>query len=401
MKSRKHSSSYRPSFSMERLEERQMMAGDVAAYMNNGNLYVNEASGQAGTANAVQVSQLSNGLVRVQGTANQGGGQTLVNGLPYQDFNIPTYSQQVGHLVVYLGGGNDSIIVGTGNVVNKFNTISINTASSNPNDPGDADLVKLYNVSTRAGSNIYTGGGSDNVVLDKTIFNANYGGYFSVDTGEGNDSVRFFGVTTKDYLNIYTKGGNDYIDVSSSTIGDGIGIDYLNVYAGTGADSINFNTNALGSTYVRGHLNVYAYDNIAENDADTVDMRSTYVSHHINTSLGGGNDQLRMLGVFAGTDIVLFGDAGNDTFNLTDVRAADDFFAYLGEGDDSLKMEYVGADEMILDGEGGNDSVSRWNNAYVRDLALRNWESINGVTQVYRKAVTPIIKGGNFSTLSR
>ncbi len=401
MKSRKNRMTKRPGLSMQRLESRQMMAGDVSAYMENGNLYVLEAAGQAGAPNAVEVSQLTNGMVRVKGALNQGGSTTLVNGQTFRDFSIPTNSQTTGHLVVNLGGGNDSVTVGTGQIVNRINTISINTASPNANDLGDADFVRFNRVNTRGGSNIFTGSGTDNVVIDNSYIGTNFPGYFAVNAGEGNDSVRFFGLTTKGNVNVLTAGGNDHIDVSSSTIGDGVGVDILSIYAGAGADTINFNTNGLGLTSVRGHVNIYAHDNIAENDADTVDVRSTFVLRSINASMGGGNDTLAMRGVFAGDDIGVYGGAGNDTFNLTDVRAADDFYAYLGEGNDVLNMEYVGADELVVDGEGGTDRFSRWNNDTVRNLVMKNWETINGVTKVTRDKVAPLINAGEFATFYR
>jgi hypothetical protein len=373
----------KPSFSMERLEERQMMAGDVTAYMANGNLYVNEAAGQAGAANAVQVSQLSNGFIRVKGLVNQDGGTTLVDGQAFRDFTIPANSASTGHLVMYLGGGKDSVTIGQDSIVNKFNTISINTAAPNGSNVNDFDRITLDKVYTRGGSNIYTGGDIDYVNVTNSTIGTSYAGSFSVNTGDALDSVKLFNVKTRDLTDIRTGAGNDNIDVSSSNIGDGVGTDNLNITTGAGGDTILFNATQLGSTYVTGHVNVYAFDNSAEIDDDKVDMRSVYTNANINILMGAGNDNVYMLGCFAGADILLSGDKGNDTFRLTEVRSQDDFFAFMGDDADVLNMEYVGADEMILDGGAGSDSVQRWNNAYVRDLALQNWETINGVRQIY------------------
>jgi hypothetical protein len=71
-------------FRMEQLETRQMMAGDVAAVVTAGNLYLSEG-GQLSGDNGVLISQLENGLIRVQGTdANQAGGaKSLINGKAY------------------------------------------------------------------------------------------------------------------------------------------------------------------------------------------------------------------------------------------------------------------------------------------------------------------------------
>lgn len=42
---------------MERLETREMMAGDIAAFVSGGHLYVAEASGEHGQGQAAAVSQ--------------------------------------------------------------------------------------------------------------------------------------------------------------------------------------------------------------------------------------------------------------------------------------------------------------------------------------------------------
>ena len=107
-KSRK-SASLRPRrFLMEQLETRQMMAGDVAAYVQNGNLYINEAANQVGLANGVRVAQLTNGQIQVIGTESNDGttGVSRVNGVAAQNFTVP------GSLFVNLGGGNDRIQLG-------------------------------------------------------------------------------------------------------------------------------------------------------------------------------------------------------------------------------------------------------------------------------------------------
>src|SRR5687768_8115455 len=121
----------RKRFSMESLEARQMMAGDIAAYAIGGNLYITEANGQAGTDNGVRVSQLANGMIRVEGAeANDGtDDKSLVNGQAFQDFMIP------GDLIVKLGGGHDRLHLGFdggGVGMPTFNNISINMAAADP-----------------------------------------------------------------------------------------------------------------------------------------------------------------------------------------------------------------------------------------------------------------------------
>jgi hypothetical protein len=123
-------SNLRKRFHMEALETRQMMAGDVAAYVQNGNLYINEAAGQYSGDNGVRVYQLSNGMIRVEGAeANDGtANKSLVNGAAHQDFMIP------GGLFVNLGGGHDRLHLGFDGAASApiFASMSINMAAQDP-----------------------------------------------------------------------------------------------------------------------------------------------------------------------------------------------------------------------------------------------------------------------------
>src|ERR1051326_7786609 len=131
---------------MEQMEARQLMAvtgaiantslttaiyptpsGDVSAYVQNGNLYVNEASGYAGTDNGVRIAQLADGHIRVMGVEanNSTGAKSLINGWSYQDFTV------TGGLFVNLGGGNDRVHIGydDGTGAPTFNGMSINVGA--------------------------------------------------------------------------------------------------------------------------------------------------------------------------------------------------------------------------------------------------------------------------------
>jgi hypothetical protein len=394
MNSRKNNLIRKPSLSMEQLEDRQMMAGDVTAFLSSGNLYISEAAGQYGGANAVQVSQLSNGIIRVKGLQNQAGGTTLVDGYSYRDFNVS------GNLIMNLNGGSDTVLIGRDAPVTRFNDIIVNAQSPISGDP-DTDSINIERVTTRGAIQVNTGTGTDYVNLYNTTVGDGVGAYddLKINTGDGAYAfVNINNVTTKGLLDVRTGNGVDSINFHGSRIGDGVGIDNLNVSTGAGADTITFNAYGYGLTQITGHVNIYAY-NSTEADADKLDMRSVYANQNINVLMGAGDDNVYMLGSWAGADIFLSGDKGKDTFRLTEVRSQDDFFAYMGEDDDTLHMEYVGADQMILDGGAGNDSVNRWNNAYVRDLALQNWETINGVKQVYFTGMGSQLNKG-FATMS-
>ena len=395
MNARKSNAGFKPSFSMERLEDRQMMAGDVAASVINGSLYINEAYNQAGGSNAVQVSQLSNGMIRVKGLQNQDGGLTLVDGQSYRDFHVSN------NLIMNLGAGNDTVLVGRDAPVNKFGDIYINASSPNAGDPLDRDSINIERVTTRGAVEIIAGAGTDYVNVHNSTVGDGIGSYddLRINTGDGAYAfVNVGNVATRGMLDIRTGNGIDAVDVSKSNIGDGVGIDNLNIYTGAGADSVRMNRWDLGANQVRGHLNVYTYNNDAELDADVVEMTSVTSYMNINVLTGGGADSVKMLGSFAGADILLSGGAGSDHFEITEVRSQDDFFASMGDGDDRLDMQYVGGDQLVLNGGAGFDSLNRWNNAPANDVVFSNWEKINGVNQLY---FTGLHLSMNKSALSR
>src|SRR6476620_3269472 len=90
--------------SFEQMEAREMMAGDVAASVSNGNLYLNEAAKQIGRDNAVLVSQIAPGKIRVTGLATADGTVSKIGGKTYKDFS------GVSSLFVNFGAGNDKIV---------------------------------------------------------------------------------------------------------------------------------------------------------------------------------------------------------------------------------------------------------------------------------------------------
>ncbi|HEY2839719.1 MAG TPA: hypothetical protein VGJ26_11240, partial [Pirellulales bacterium] len=107
---------------IENLEIREMKAGDVAAAVVNGNLYLTEAAGQVGQDNAVQISQLANGKIRITGTGTlTDGSMSHVNGAASQDFTVP------GSLFVNFGAGNDLVVIGSevGGTPPSFNQVDI------------------------------------------------------------------------------------------------------------------------------------------------------------------------------------------------------------------------------------------------------------------------------------
>lgn len=288
-----------PRFRMEMLETRQMMAGDVAASVVNGNLYISEALGQTGLDNGVRVFQVSPGVVRVMGAENNGDGSvSRVNGQQFQDFMI------TGDLNVNLGAGHDRLHLGFdgGASAPSFNNVNINMAAP--------ELVIAQKTQVAKGGLGGVGG----------VFNA-----------PDNDQVFGWGFNARGAASVNTGVGNDWVFISNSNIGDGLGADNLTINTGAGAD-----TASIKGTTLLGNLRIQTYANVNENDADTVwmdsaldssfNVRPTYVTGDVSVYTGGGNDFL------------MLGDSTDPYFTGLGFMTNGYFQGYLGAGDDVVDV---------------------------------------------------------------
>jgi hypothetical protein len=276
---------------MERLEERQMMAGDVAAYMQNGNLYITEAAGQAGLDNGVRVSQIAPNVVRVAGSENNGDFSiSRINGQAYQDFFV------TGDLVVTLGGGSDRLHLGYdgGASAPSFNNVSINMAAPEP---------VLHSFSKF-----------------ETVFNA-----------PDNDQVFGWGMRARGATSITTGRGGDWVYLAAADLGDGFGADHTTINTGAGSDSVS-----IKGARIRGNLDVQTYASLAENDVDNMwfDYRfgpnytlvPTFIAGVTNVRMGGG------------ADAFLVSDPFDDLKFAVGVETAGSMFVDTGAGDDSVDV---------------------------------------------------------------
>jgi hypothetical protein len=319
-KSRRNPFSSR-AFSVERLEDRQLMAADVAAYMTSGTLNVVESAGFVGGDNAVEIRQVAPGVMRVTGLyTSDDPGTSLVNGHAYQDFS------GVLSLNVNLGGGNDIVNVGRQGTTMTLNNVFVNTDGTNKlNFHGyDYDHVNVVGLKATGQMTIQTGIGNDQINLGVLNIGSNDLGNLTINTGPGSDVVNLNNVSVKGNLAIQTADGN-----SSAT------------------------------------------------DSDSVWLQTVTANEGIYVKTGRGNDSLTATDVTSSTGILFDTGDGNDTVNLNSVRAIDDFFTQLGSGNDVLHETYLRANRLTLDGGAGNDSLTTGIDGTVNLLSETNWELIN------------------------
>ena len=278
-------------FHMERLEDRQMMAGDVAAGLEGGHLFLNEAAGQAGLDNAVTISQVGRGVIRVQGAATADGTFSKINGADFQDF-------LASDLTVLFGGGKDKVsFVGTTPV--NFQNVTLNVGVDSALGDADKDTLSLSKLQVRGGLIVATGASDDLVFL------------------------------------------------SQSTVGDGVGTDGALFYMGAGADFLSLDSGSR----IRGSVDVQMYKSLAENDVDNVAFDTNLlIEGGANVRTGGGDDFFlvglkpsdKELAVQINGSLVVTTNGGNDTINITRVLVGDGGYGMLrinsGAGADSVEI---------------------------------------------------------------
>lgn len=321
----KKRSSMQRKFGVEQLENRELFAGNVLAYMSGaGDLNLLEATADIGEGQAVQIHQIAANRYRVTGLYSQDGGKSLINGAAYRDYTV------YGNVNINLAGGRDTVLLGRTTQTSFNKDVYINSGVDYAS--GNADL----------------------------------------------DSVNVELVKTKGHLTIDSGASGDFINVLGSKIGDGVYIDNLAIYSGAGADTINVLTGYSRFVEVSGNVAIDTYDSPYELDADKVTLLGTYATGNVQAFMGGGDDTLSATDVFAGNDVLLVADAGNDTMTLNSVRAADDFWASLGDGNDRLDVQYLVADVLSLDGGAGYDNLNSSIPGPVNQRITTNWEVING-----------------------
>jgi hypothetical protein len=221
--------------SVEVLEDRTLLSGNVVALLNpfgNGQLTITGDNGN--NAYAIHLATiLGNPALAVTGSSFANpiapGNVTAVNSVAGGTVFFPLAS--IGSIQITQGNGTNTILIGNGGPISLTGNISIVVGSG-------VDTVAFSNVSTSAGviSFTGTGGSSDNISMSNVV-----AGAVTITTGNGNATVSQTNVTLGTDT-ITTGAGNDTINITSSMFHPpprlyAIGI--LSVNSGAGNDTIN------------------------------------------------------------------------------------------------------------------------------------------------------------------
>lgn len=150
--------------SFERLETREMMAGNVTASVISGDLLVNGDN----SANLFQMTEVSGNRWKITGL-----GGTKINGKTQVTTQAVTRDVQID-----AAGGNDNVTILNGSVPHILNVFG---------EDGN-NVTTLQNVKVGYGLGVYGNDGNDTVVANNVNVQAIDGIYYSVfDLGDGNN----------------------------------------------------------------------------------------------------------------------------------------------------------------------------------------------------------------------
>jgi hypothetical protein len=367
-------------FHMERLEDRQMMAGDIHAFLDNGTLFIQEAANSIGGAQELEIAYVNGNKVRL--TAAQG---TLIDGKSSVLF------ETINGLDIdaKLGGGKDVVHV-TGPGSSLLGVVKIDT--SDPAFSHDGDDVVTARDLTIAQLDITTGSGRDVVEVVNTNVNGDFElGNLNIRAGintpgvfSDQDVVIVGGTNVTRDMSVLTGASNDRVILKNVNVGNR-GDDLLWVDLGAQDDVLELGSGLNDITPVTGiALRVDARDG-----NDRVDMADVFFNAGIAVQLGAGEDVLNMRNVQSRTNMALRGEGGNDTMTLQQVEVFDNFFAYMGEGSDTLDITFIKARKVELDGGDGDgyDKLFLSQSPNIPTLIRRGFEEINGKKLVLKATV--------------
>lgn len=370
----------------ERLNDRLLLAGNIAASFSNGTLTLSGDIADNGVVVSTFQSQNGTG-VRIQGQFNNG--NTAVNG---QFAAVDFFG--VSNLQVSLGAGNDSLAIS--------NNVPAMLSCFEGIDP----IVPVTDVVLSGQIAIAMGDGFNSVDLGWV----RTGSRLLIETGAQNDLVRVCGLDVATNFTIRTFGGADEVHVHDSIVDgttslrlangesfvgvDGLTSNGLYVYGGNHADFMAFNGLSISNdTSLQGNLgndtlHLGRIDNLPwdatidpnsigdrlvvrpGDGANSVDVRFTTAREF--SIVGGANyDEVFLSAVSTAAHIFIDTNNGNGWVELDDVETNTYLNVVMGSSADYLRVanSNVGT-SSTLTLLGGNDIVEIENVDYFNHLTV-------------------------------
>jgi hypothetical protein len=170
--------------SIEKLEKREVFAGDVAAFVNNGVLQLNGDN----LANDVEIHSLGNHNYAVNGlgtTVNHSNqmqtfhatSDKIVGNLKGGDDYVYLHDSTINQISLTMGDGNDNVYINNVNALSSLDGVQLDMGNGN-------DLATLEHDHIFGNLSANMGAGNDTLKLNST----NVDFLFSVDGGAGSDT---------------------------------------------------------------------------------------------------------------------------------------------------------------------------------------------------------------------
>jgi hypothetical protein len=326
---------------VEHLERRSMLAGNVTAFVDGGNLIVRGDNRD----NGVLISQTGDGKYAVTGF-DFGSGATNINGSA--DGTL-LFTGVTGDINVDLRKGNDAL--GIGNSPEDLEALAENCGfgvglgigsgsgdgSGSASSPGNEAIIAQQfegdKLIVPRNLIVVTGDGSDGVSVI-----ADVEGFALITTGNGNDGVAVGNVGESsdshfgDDLIILTGNGNDDACATLVTVHD-----HLNIQTGNGDDVVS----AIG--FDAGHALV-----ITGNGSDGVTLSQFDTDREVVVDTGNGNDAAFLSNFSSGQG-----------FGPNEQSGAGFITVVTGNGNDEAELSNFEADGVVVDTGAGNDGSPR------------------------------------------
>ena len=314
------------------LEERRLMAGDVAVAVSDGDLMMAGDSHENSVTmiQAFQAGMPVPGRFYVRGlngtTINGGTGGFMAEGVT-RNFHID------------LKDGSDYLVLGDSHPFTVPNDLNINLGD------GYLNHAVLDGITVRDDVAIFGGTGTDNVTIKRTTI-GNVGADanrndLTINTGLGAESVLLQYTSVQRNVSVNTGGDAlaNRVDMYFTNIEND-----LTINTGLGADTVN-----LQNAFVRRNVSIDTGNDFLENH---VDMYFANVGKDVTIRTGFGADKVTLSNVGVNNELKIETRDGKDDVTLYRSEA-DVLSVTLGGGDDKLSLREMNGRKAMLDGGTG------------------------------------------------
>lgn len=316
---------------VEPLENRNLLAGNVSAFVSDGNLFINGD----GAANTISVESNGVNVIQVRGIGTNVNGSATV-----KNFNV------TGSVNITMNGGADVVRV-TNLVVSSDLNVRMGEGANEiyTGRPSAGDNVKFGSLPSgplfvQGNTSILSGSGNDRLFQSDTHVQ----GTGTVRLDSGVDQIQMdrpagsgANVEYGGFLNLIPGGHNDSVNITGLVVDDNMAI----------SDPGGATTVSINSMDVHGTLTVTTQASI-----DSVTIQNTNVRNVLAVVSGGGDDDLSLSAIADHMDIVA--GAGNDDVHVNQANV-NLLTPKLGLGADELDILSSFLDTVDAFGSDGND----------------------------------------------